>query len=362
MHKNPYKYRFIAGARHCSTKPLSVIVNLGLAVVKEKFRRYCNAIQRNSGFNFFWSINSTMEFLDRIKSLKIHSLQVYDFSTLYTNLDQRNILSHINSLFDLVFNSTNNKYLCIKTDNSFFSCKTYNSYNCFYLALFKEAVQFIVNEVFVCFGGLVFKQIRGIPMGGNSSPLLADLFLAHCEFQYMSSLLKEKKFNLAKLLSNTTRYIDGLCFFNYKYFHSIKDKIYPLDLAADRNGNDDKAVSYLDVKLVVQEDGCHTSVYHKVEDFDFHVILLTFPSSLIPLKMGDRIYAGQILRYLRICSNFKDFVDRAIAITQLLKSRGYSSSDLQFCMEKVISKHSFILSKFNLFSARQVSNSLGFSC
>ena len=27
IHKNPYKYRFIAGARQCSTKKLSVIVN-----------------------------------------------------------------------------------------------------------------------------------------------------------------------------------------------------------------------------------------------------------------------------------------------------------------------------------------------
>ena len=361
LHKNPYKFRFIAGARHCSTKPLSVIVNLGLSVVKENFRLYCNAIQRNNGFNFFWSINSTIEFLDRIRTLKVHNVQVYDFSTLYTNLDQSKIVEHINSLFDLVFNSSNRKYLCIRTDKSFFSSRTYNSYHCFDLSLFKDAVKFIVSEVFVSFGGLVFRQTRGIPMGGNSSPLLADLFLAHCEFQYMSTLLKEKKFGLARLLSSTTRYIDDLCFFNYKHFQSIKDSIYPSDLAADRSGSNDKVVNYLDVKLIVNEDGLHSSVYHKVQDFDFNVILLTFPNSLIPLQMGGRIYAGQILRYLRICSNIRDFINKALETTQLLKSRGYSSSNLQYCMEKILSKHNYLLSKFNLFSSRQVSNLIGFS-
>ena len=40
LHKNPYKYRFIMGARQCSTKQLSVIVNSGLQVVREQFNKY----------------------------------------------------------------------------------------------------------------------------------------------------------------------------------------------------------------------------------------------------------------------------------------------------------------------------------
>ena len=58
-------------------------------------------------------------------------------------------------------------------------------------------------------------------MGGNCSPLLADLFLAHCEFLYMGKIIKDKKYGLAKLLSNTSRYIDDLCFINYKHFVSL---------------------------------------------------------------------------------------------------------------------------------------------
>ena len=86
-------------------------------------------------------------------------------------------------------------------------------------------------------------------MGGNCSPLLADLFLTHCEFLFMTNLLKNKKFGLAKLLSSTSRYIDDVCLLNYKHFDLIIDRIYPSDLIAERNGDDEKIVDYLDVKI-----------------------------------------------------------------------------------------------------------------
>ena len=37
LHKNPYKSRFIAGARLCTTKSLAVTVNKGLQLVRDKF-------------------------------------------------------------------------------------------------------------------------------------------------------------------------------------------------------------------------------------------------------------------------------------------------------------------------------------
>ena len=359
LHKNPYKFRFIAGARHCTTKPLSVVINRGLSVIKDNFSKYCDAIQRNSGYNFFWSVNSTFQFLDKLKDVQVHNVQVYDFSTLYTKLDQDSILKHVEALLDLVFNSTNRKYLCIRFDKSFFSSKRYESFNCFDLLQFKESVRFIVNEVFVSFGGFIFKQIKGIPMGGNCSPLLADLFLAHCEFLYMSSLLKNKKFGLARLLSNTSRYIDDLCFINYRNFVSIIDSIYPSELSAERNGEDNKNVEYLDVKLKVADGNLQTSVFHKVDNFKFKVILLTFPDSLIPYKMGLNVFAGQVVRYARICSQFSDFVDKTRKTVNLLISRGYARHKLQSHMERSLHKNSNFLHKFGVFSARQVSILVG---
>ena len=37
--------------------------------------------------------------------------------------------------------------------------------------------EFLVDNIFKVFGGKVFQQIVGIPMGTNCAPLLADIFL-----------------------------------------------------------------------------------------------------------------------------------------------------------------------------------------
>ena len=52
----------------------------------------------------------------------------------------------------------------------------------------KAALDYLLFNSFVSFGPHVFKQIKSIPMGGNVSPLIADLFLANLEFRYMDKL------------------------------------------------------------------------------------------------------------------------------------------------------------------------------
>jgi hypothetical protein len=38
-------------------------------------------------------------------------------------------------------------------------------------------LEFLIDNIFVSFGGILFQQVVGIPMGMNYAPLLADLFL-----------------------------------------------------------------------------------------------------------------------------------------------------------------------------------------
>ena len=335
-------------------------MNKGLTVVRDHFHFYCETVRKNCGFRLFWSIKSSNEFLKVINSSDVFSLQVFDFSTLYTNLGQNEIISHLFQLFDFIFNSSSRRLLCVGRQRSFFAKKLYDGYHCFDLAQFKEAIRFIVSEVYVCFGGLVFKQIRGIPMGGNCSPLLADLFLLHCEFVFMNTLLSsKKKIGLAKLLSRTTRYIDDLCIFNYKHFDTLLPKIYPSDLIAERNGTNDRSVDYLDVKICVEKDSLHTSVFHKVEDFPFEVILFTFPESLLPNRLGPRIFAGQVLRYLRICSHVEYVVTKVKYTCDIFIKRGYNLRSLRVCMEKLLNNYFNLLLKFGLFNSRQLSQLCG---
>ena len=42
---------------------------------------------------------------------------------------------------------------------------------------FCEMIEVLIDNIFVQFGGHLFRQVIGIPMGTNCAPLLADLFL-----------------------------------------------------------------------------------------------------------------------------------------------------------------------------------------
>ena len=53
-----------------------------------------------------------------------------------------------------------------------------------------------------------FLQTKGIPMGGNASPLIADLYLSWLEFEYLDQLNKSKEFDLLNDLKYNCRYID----------------------------------------------------------------------------------------------------------------------------------------------------------
>ena len=356
LHKTPYKFRFIAGARHSTTKSLSIKINKGLSVIRDHFRRYCEAIYNNSGINCFWSILSSVEFLDKMKSLKVFNIEVFDFSTLYTNLDQNEVKSHIFSLLDLVFNSSTRRYLCIGFEKSFLSKIEYRGYHTFTIDSFKKAIEFIIDEVFVTFGGCVFRQVNGIPMGGNCSPLLADLFLLHCEYVFMTNLMNNKMLGLARILSNTSRYIDDLCLINYKHFESLIPKIYPNSLKASKSGNDSKNVEYLDIMIKITQSGIRTSVYHKVDDFPFEVTLLTFPDNCAPAKLGLHVFGSQVIRYGRLSSSLEDFLLKTHKTFDILSSRGYGRHLLRSVAEKVLHRNKEILHKFGIFSAREISD------
>ena len=56
-------------------------------------------------------------------------------------------------------------------------------------------LDFLIDNIFVTFGGRVFQQTvgipmgtTGIPMGTNCAPLLADLFLYYYEADFMQEL------------------------------------------------------------------------------------------------------------------------------------------------------------------------------
>jgi hypothetical protein len=63
--------------------------------------------------------------------------------------------------------------------------------------------EFLIDNIFVIFGGRIFQQRVGIPMGTSGVPLLADLFLDSYEANFIQGLLKKNEKKLARSFNFT---------------------------------------------------------------------------------------------------------------------------------------------------------------
>ena len=82
-------------------------------------------------------------------------------------------------------------------------------------------LEYLIDNIFVEFGGRIFQQTIGKPMGTNCAPFLADLLLYSCEAGFVQSLLKVGKKHLAQQFSFTYRYINDVLSLKTQNLQSI---------------------------------------------------------------------------------------------------------------------------------------------
>ena len=85
--------------------------------------------------------------------------------------------------------------------------------------------------IFIRFGTKLYRQIVGISMGTNCTPLLAGLFLFCYETDFMVSLSYYKKDEIIQAFNSTSRYLDDLLNIDNPYFEGM-ERVYcfPLKL------------------------------------------------------------------------------------------------------------------------------------
>ena len=195
--------------------------------IKIHFRNYCKVIQKRTGISFFWSVDNSLEFIDKISDIKTaHSLKTFDFSALYTNLPLDVIDGSLKSLIIKMFaNSKSIAILVHSYRKKAFWSNGYPSYREYTIDKLLKALEIILLNTYIQFNGTVFKQILGIPMGGNASPFIADLYLSWCDYCYVTNLTTTD-YNLAKRLSYNCRYLDDIWTVNLKDFDTISKDIY----------------------------------------------------------------------------------------------------------------------------------------
>ena len=186
-----------------------------------------------------------------------------------------------------------------------------------------------------------------IPMGTNCARLLADLLLYSYETEFLDKLIKEGKRMLARKFNLSYRYIDDLISFNNKRFKEFITDIYPKELTVSETTESTSIASYLDLLFIRDKsNSITTKLYDKRHAFGFHIVNFSFMSSNIPSVPAYGVYASQLIRYARCCSNYSDFLLRHRALVTRLLSQGYKVNRLSNTFKKFYGRHTDLVGQY----------------
>jgi hypothetical protein len=185
-------------------------------------------------------------------------------------------------------------------------------------------LEFLIDNIFVSFGGILFQQVVGIPMGTNCAPLLADLFIYSYESEFRQKLVKDKTIHEARAFNFTYRYIDDVLSINNSRFAEFLLLIYPPGLEVKETTDTASSASFLDLYLEFDDSGqISTKIYDKRNDFNIKIINFPNMCSNIPASPAYGVCISHLIRYARASSNYSDFMKRHLHLRNRLLDQGY---------------------------------------
>ena len=241
-----------------------------------------------------WILKISKDMLEYIQCRSLYScnsINTFDFSTLYTTIPHSKLKARLRELVQLCFIKNNGqcryKYLVLGRDRSYFVKHYSDSTKKFSETDIFNMLEFLMHNIFVMFGGRVFQQTVGIPMGTNCTPLLTDTFLYSFEAEFIQGLLKKNGKKLTRSFNFTFRYMDDVRSLNISMFGDFVDRIYPIELEIKDTTDTDRSASCVDVR---------TKLYDKRDDFNIPIVNFPFICSNIAATPAYGVY---IYIYLR---------------------------------------------------------------
>ena len=314
MHKVPYKFRFIAGARNSSMKNISKLVQRALIFLRRHFRNYCQIAKSRGNIGCYWATDGSIQTVNDMKSIRVQNnttIFTADFASLFTNLPHDLVLSKVMGLVGKCFANSGGKLGLVFTYENVYYADTNPNKNgsVFYHKVeIIEMIDQVLKQGYVKFGNIVFHQKCGVPMGGNASPMLADLTLSMIEFEYLS---KQQNLNIARTFGKVYRYMDDIAVIGEGDFKQVFNQIYPDSLQLEETSTSEKESNFLDLTISIEPNNTIlTKLYNKTDDYTFRVVRYPHYCSNMHIDVAIRCYHAEILRFTRLCSKLYDFSQR----------------------------------------------------
>ena len=245
------------------------------------------------------------------------------------------------------------KCVVLGYNSTYFSNKIQKGKTCYSEEQVISMLEFLIDNICVSFGGTLFQQVVGIPMGTNCAPLLADLFLYSYESEFLQKLVKDKKIHQARAFSFTYRYIDGVLSINNSRFAEFLPLIYPPELEVKETTDTVSSASFLDLCFEFDDSGqLSTKMYDKRDDY---------MCSNIPDSPAYGVYISQSIRYARASSNYSDFLKRHLHLRNRLLDQGYKKIRLIRSLKKFIFRYQYLVEIYSVSAETIINDAFSYS-
>jgi hypothetical protein len=282
-------------------------------------------------------------------------LQSFDFSTLYTKIDLVDLKACMKVLINKVFNqmlkrhykfmmvqktALNFRFLWLKNKVEINLFENLHSFKVAEASNLISWLDFLLDNLFLCFGQGVYRQCIGIPMGTNCEVYLANFYLFIYEFDFIKCLLKSNTcLVVLHSLSLVHKFVDDLFvhdfpdFENFMYFNqdSFRSGIYPKTSCKLICTSKGFSCNSLDLTVSQSPQGLSCDIFDKCSQLEFagiEMIRMPHVHSNISMTTKLGVINSQFYRFLRLCSCKKFFVFKMVSLIVFLKAKGYPSKVL----------------------------------
>ena len=351
MHKTPIGFRHITAGVGTILQNLSIAVGNSLKLllrIAEKANDYkikeidrCILLVDNRE-----KVLRSLEISNKSTNVinKRKSINTWDFSTLYSNIPHGQLLINVNQFIDDIFRCIKDKkYVCSSTNSkrAYFSRSRHIGVKSFDKDQLKEAVKYIVDNSYITYHNVVYRQIIGIPMGTNCAPHLANIYLHQYEYIYLKSMVEKGELQIAKDLGNMYRYQDDCIAINDNdTFSKHYKKIYPAVMILNQTNVSRDKCTFLDLKIAIYRGKFIYNSYDKRNDFKFPIVNYPDLRGNIPSSQSYGVYTSQLVRFVDINGTFRGFIKDVSKMTKSFQKKGFSVTALKrkyldFCNEYV---------------------------
>ena len=278
----------------------------------------------------------------------VTEIHIADFSTLYTKLEFQTIMTNVTRILDILFKNCGMKWLKVTSNGMHMHYNNDRTATSFTKEDIVELLHIVIDNSYVKFAGNLFKQITGLPMGSSPAPIIADLVLSYCEFNYLRH--PANKANAIRL-KYTKRYVDDICSIGTSALKEVYAKIYPATLPLNFDNTGNGRGHFLDMYIDLQTKTI--ALYDKRRDYTFKVIRFGHVSSNQPECTGYSTLYSQIIRYANTITADTIFIDECRILIETFRLNGYNDGGIIKSIKKLFKNYPLLLTKYKITSAKQ---------